>query len=217
MSGLMLTNYYQVYRSFLAYIGLAILVSGIMLYFGDDNMHRMAAMLIILFAAMPALEVIKIESKTGYDKYKLTLPISRINIVQSHYLFYLAVAIIGVLASSGFFYVYNLFSTSQADNIFNIISFGTFIVLVAGAIVYPLLYVFGSEKSDAIVIGGAMGGLLATFVLQGFVGFIIEKIPLESIDIDPTLYSSIIYIILGIIMYILSFFIATFIYQKKDF
>ena len=215
MLGLMLTNYYQVYRSFLAYTGLAILVSGIMLYFSDENMHRISAMLIILFVAMPATEVIKIEGKTGYDKYKLTLPISRSDVVQSHYFFYLIVAVIGVLVSSGFFYIYDLISTSPVSKIFNIVSFGAFIVLVAGAIVYPLLYIFGSEKSDAIVIGGAMGGLFATFTLQGFVGFIIERIPLENID--PSLYASSVYIVLGIIIYILSYFIAIFIYHKKDF
>lgn len=41
-----------------------------------------------LFAAIPALEVIKYESKSGYEKYVLTLPVTRSNIVQSHYFFY---------------------------------------------------------------------------------------------------------------------------------
>ncbi len=36
-------------------------------------MHRFVAMLIILLIAMPALEIIKYEGKSGYDKYVLTL------------------------------------------------------------------------------------------------------------------------------------------------
>lgn len=59
-----------------------------MFYFGDASMHRFVAMLIILLIAMPALEIIKYEGKSGYDKYVLTLPVTRNNIVQSHYLFY---------------------------------------------------------------------------------------------------------------------------------
>ena len=51
-------------------------------------MYRLIATFIILFAAIPALEVIKYESKSGYEKYVLTLPVTRNNIVQSHYLFY---------------------------------------------------------------------------------------------------------------------------------
>ncbi len=133
-------------------------------------MHRFVAMLIILFVVMPALEVIKYESKSGYDRYVLTLPVSRTNIVQSHYFFYLLIVVIGAVLSYGVFFVYSLGSDEPIvgsdepiDSIFNIVSFGTFIVLFAGAIVYPLLYMIGPEKSDAIVIGGAMGGVFATF------------------------------------------------------
>ncbi|MEK4670090.1 ABC-2 transporter permease [Niallia sp. FSL R7-0271] len=217
MLGLLLTNYYLVYRSFFAYTGLAILVSGLILYFGDTSMYRITAMLIILLMSMPALEVIKYEGKTGYDKYVLTLPVTRKNIVQSHYFFYLLVVFIGSLLSYGFFYVYGLITDITIDGIFNIVSFGIYIVLFAGSIVYPLLYIFGSEKSDAIVIGGGIGGLFSTFALQSLVGNILEKLPTYNQQIDSSFYVSIIYIIFGILIYFLSFFIAVIIYQKKDF
>ena len=87
MKGLLLTNYYLIHRSFLTYTALAIVISAVIFYFADPSFYRIIAMLIILLMAMPALEVIKLESKTGYDKYVLTLPISRKNVVQSHYIF----------------------------------------------------------------------------------------------------------------------------------
>lgn len=180
-------------------------------------MHRFVAMLTILFVAMPALEVIKYEGKSGYDKYVLTLPVSRRDIVQSHYFFYFLVVVIGAFISCGIFYVYGLVSDTSFDGIFNIVSFGTFIVLFAGAIVYPLLYILGPEKSDVIVIGGAMGGLFATFGLQSLVGYLIKQLPLSNLNIDTSFYVPIIYIIFGAIIYIISFFIAVFIYHKKEF
>ncbi|MCC9024060.1 ABC-2 transporter permease [Bacillus nakamurai] len=217
MRGLLLTNYYLVYRSFFAYTGLAILISAVIFYFGDASMHRFVAMLIILFVVMPALEVIKYESKSGYDKYVLTLPVSRTNIVQSHYFFYILVVVIGAIISYGIFFIYSLVSDEPIDGIFHIVSFGTFIVLFAGAIVYPLLYIIGPEKSDAIVIGGAMGGLFATFGLQSVVGYVTEQLPLSFLHINPSLSVPIIYIFFGIILYIISFFIAAAIYHKKEF
>ncbi len=51
-------------------------------------MNRLVSMLSILLVVMPALDVIKYEGKSGYDKYVLTLPVNRRHIVQSHYLFY---------------------------------------------------------------------------------------------------------------------------------
>ncbi|KZD27177.1 putative membrane protein [Bacillus cereus] len=216
MKGLLLTNYYLVYRTFFMFMGIAILGSGFVFYFGNASMYRLIATFIILFAAIPALEVIKYESKSGYEKYILTLPVTRNNIVQSHYLFYFLVVIIGTLLSYGIFYVHGLVSgTPIDDDIFKSVSLGTFIILNAGAIAYPLLYVFGAEKSDAITIGGACGGLVTYFGLQSVIGYLIELFPISNLN--SSVYVSILYTIFGVIIYIFSFFISVFIYRKKEF
>ncbi|KGX84331.1 ABC-2 transporter permease [Pontibacillus litoralis] len=216
MRGLLLTNYYLVYRTFFVFMGVAILGSGLVFYFGDTSMYGLIAMFTIFFAAIPALEVIKYESKSGYDKYVLTLPVTRSNIVQSHYFFYFLVVIIGTLLSYGIFYVHGLVSDTPIDDgIFKSISSGTFIILNAGAIAYPLLYIFGAEKSDAITIGGAFGGLFAYFGLQSVIGYLIKQFPLPHLS--QSLYVSISYTIFGVIIYILSFFISVFIYKNKEF
>jgi len=198
------------------FMGIAILGAGFVFYFGDASMYRLIATFIILFAAIPALEVIKYESKSGYEKYVLTLPVTRSNIVESHYFFYFLVVIIGTLLSYGIFYVYGLVSgTSIDDGIFKSVSLGTFIILNAGAIAYPLLYVFGAEKSDAITIGGACGGLVIYFGLQSVIGYLIEQFPISNLN--ESVYVSILYIIFGVIIYTFSFFISVFIYRKKEF
>ncbi|WP_075312233.1 ABC-2 transporter permease [Bacillus wiedmannii] len=216
MRGLLLTNYYLVYRTFFMFMGIAILGAGFVFYFGDASMYRLIATFIILFAAIPALEVIKYESKSGYEKYVLTLPVTRSNIVQSHYFFYFSVVIIGTLLSYGIFYVHGLVSNTPIDDgIFKSVSLGTFIILNAGAIAYPLLYVFGAEKSDAITIGGAYGGLVTYFGLQSVIGYLIEQFPISNLN--SSLYVSILYTIFGVIIYIFSFVISVFIYRKKEF
>ncbi|PFB50159.1 hypothetical protein CN404_27340 [Bacillus thuringiensis] len=185
-------------------------------YFGNASMYRLIATFIILFAAIPALEVIKYESKSGYEKYVLTLPVTRNNIVQSHYLFYFLVVIIGTLLSYGIFYVHGLVSdTPIDDDIFKSVSLGMFIILNAGAIAYPLLYVFGAEKSDAITIGGACGGLVTYFGLQSVIGYLIEQFPISNLN--SSVYVSMLYTIFGVIIYIFSFVISVFIYRKKEF
>lgn len=214
MRGLLLTNYYLVYRTLFVYTGVEILASGIILYFGDMLMYRLIAMLTTLLMAMPALEVIKYESKSGYDKYVLTLPITRRHVVQSHYCFYFIVVSIGTLLAYGIFCIHGLVLGRPIDErVFNTVSSGTFIVLNAGAIAYPLLYVFGAEKSDAITIGGACGGLLATFGLQSFIGYLIEKLPF----LNSLLYIPVLYTLFGVMIYIISYSISVFLYNKKEF
>lgn len=213
MKGLLLTSYYLVYRSSFLYTGLAILLSGIILTFADASMHRLVAMLNILLMVMSALDVIKFEGKSGYDKYVLTLPVSRSNIVQSHYLFYFLVVIYGVLLSYGIFYIYDLISDTQIDGKFNSIFFGTFAVLLTGAINFPLYYIFGPEKSDSITMGSVGGAILVTIVSQDMVGYLATL----SKPNDPDLYVPIIYLIFGVIVYIVSLFSSVFIYHKKEF
>jgi ABC-type transport system involved in multi-copper enzyme maturation permease subunit len=174
-------------------------------------------MLIILLMAMPTLEVIKLESKTGYDKYMLTLPVSRKNVVQSHYIFYFLIVVTGTILSYGVFLMYALISKSAVENIVNIVSFGTFIVLFAGAIAYPLLYLFGAEKSDAIVLGGGMGGLFGAIALQGVVGYIVEILAASSLPVASSLHVPILYTLFGMVMYITSYFIALSIYRRREF
>ena len=71
MRGLLLTNYYLVYRTFFMFMGIAILGAGCVFYFGNASMYRLIATFIIFFAAIPALEVIKYESKSGYENMYL--------------------------------------------------------------------------------------------------------------------------------------------------
>lgn len=211
MRGLLLTNYYLVYRSFLMYMGLAILISGLILYFEYASMYRMAAMLPVLFAATPALEAIKHEKKSDYDKYVLTLPVTRSKIVLSHYVFYLLVTIIGILVSCGIFYVYGLVSYMSSNIILEFAPLMTCTVLIMGAATYPLLYTYGPEKSDAILLGSAIGGIAVTFGLPSLFK------PLSNLNIDESLLDLIMYAGCGVVVYILSYFIATFIYHKKEF
>ena len=80
--------------------------------------------------------------------------------MQSHYLFYFIVVIIGTLLSYSIFYVHaSVSGTPIDDGIFKSVSLGMFIILNAGNSLSTPLY-FGAEKSDAITIGGACGDLL---------------------------------------------------------
>ncbi|WP_342552383.1 ABC-2 transporter permease [Paenibacillus sp. FSL R7-0652] len=213
MKGLLMTSYYLVYRSSLWYTGLAILLSVIILTYADDSMHRLAAMLNILLMVMSALDVIKFEGKSGYDKYVLTLPVSRSHVVQSHYLFYFLVVIYGVLLSFAIFYVYSLVSGTEIYNMFHAIFFGTFAVLITGGINFPLYYIFGPEKSDSITLGSVGGAILITIVSQGIVGGLATSLNAN----DPDQFVPIIYLLFGLLVYIISLCVSMFIYQKKEF
>lgn len=213
MKGLLLTSYYLVYRSSLWYTGLAILLSVIILTYAGASMHRLVAMLNILLMVMSALDVIKFEGKSGYDKYVLTLPVSRGHVVLSHYLFYFLVVIYGVLLSFGIFYIYSLVSGTEINNMFHAIFFGTFAVLITGGINFPLYYIFGPEKSESITLGSVGGAILITIVSQNIVGGLATSMNANN----PDQYVPIIYLLFGLLVFFISLFSSIYIYQKKEF
>lgn len=67
---------------------------------------------------------------------------------------------IGALLSYGIFYIYGLISDTPMDDIFKIVSFGTFIVLFAGAIAYPLLYMIGRKNRMLLSLAVQLGDFL---------------------------------------------------------
>lgn len=172
-------------------------------------------MLVILLTTTPATEVLKHEAKSGYDKFVLTLPINRIHVVQNHYLFYIIIATISSLLAPLLLYAYGLISGISINDVTKFISFGIFIILFAGALAYPLIYVFGPEKSDSLIIGSGMIGMFVSLGLQGVASNL--AISLSNSEAEADLYFRIIYILLGVIIFILSFFISVFIYRKKEF
>ncbi|MEB8132285.1 ABC-2 transporter permease [Mammaliicoccus sciuri] len=216
MKGLLLTNYYLVHRSVLSYIFIASLVAFVLLWFSSEKSLPIAIMIILLLTSLPSLEIIKKENSSGYDRYVLTLPVSKKNIVTSHYIFYFVNSSIGVIVSFFIFFVYdNFFVKEENLKFLDSANLGIFIVLFGGSLVFPLLYLLGPEKSDAIVIGGGMIGLLFVFIIQELIKQFQKIFPL--ILKDTHFIIPMIYIFLGIIIYLVSYYVSRIIYLKKEF
>ncbi|WP_436870965.1 ABC-2 transporter permease [Mammaliicoccus sciuri] len=138
------------------------------------------------------------------------------NIVTSHYIFYFVNSSIGVIVSFFIFFVYdNFFVKEENLKFLDSASLGIFIVLFGGSLVFPLLYLLGPEKSDAIVIGGGMIGLLFVFIIQELIKQFQKIFPL--ILKDTHFIIPMIYIFLGIIIYLVSYYVSRIIYLKKEF
>lgn len=227
--GLVMTNYYMIYRSLLMYAALSITIAGLSIWVSDvlnysvpfvvsGGGQGLAIRFIMLLMMFPTLELSKIEAKSGYDKYVLTLPIYRRTIVQSYYLFYFLSIIIGVLLSYGSIYIYTLlFQLSfNSNHVAEWIAVDAVTLLVAGAIIFPLLYHYGLEKSEGIII---VGVLVPFFSLSkvGEIRNLLERSPLSSFNLDLSTYFPYLLLLGGILVFLLSMLIALFIYSKKEF
>jgi len=226
MLGLQYTNFFMVYRSVLMYAATSIVLSGISLWISDvsesfvlgEGGKWLAIRFIMLLMMLPILELSKIEAKSGYDKYVLTLPVRRSTIVQSYYLFYFLFITIGVILSYGVVYIYTLLFQLpfNSNNVVELIAVDAVALLLAGAIVFPLLYNYGVEKSDVIIIAGVFGSFISINNVSE-IHYLLERPPLSNLNLNLSIYLPFLLFLVGILLFILSSLISLCIYRKKEF
>ncbi|WP_432703318.1 ABC-2 transporter permease [Lysinibacillus sphaericus] len=228
--GLVTANFYMVYRSmWLHVVGMIVLfytylftIKGLAIPFFSIDFQFIVPIFIIyinLVTLFPAFEVLKVEEKSGYNKYGLTLPIRRKNIVKSHYLFLFFAAIISTLATFGVFVVPRLLSwvSMQASDFELFLSmFSVFII--SGSIFFPCSYIFGTERSKLFLFITFIISYICGSVVGQLLRFVVED--LMNLDIgDSSVYTVavMIYLLIATLFYMLSYVISQAIYRKKEF
>lgn len=218
MKGLLYTNFYLVHRSFLVYtlIGIGLAFFSLNAIGGEYLIFAAIAALVTM--TLPVWEILKAEAQSGYNKYILTLPVRRKQIIQSYYLIYFLVVVIGIMLFLGTFYVYGLFSKVSFDlSLLRTIALVILSLLVMGGIVFPLILILGEEKSDFIVLISMIFMAIVVNLIRLGVDYLIEQPPLEKFNIDSVLHAPFILLLLGILIFLLSCFLSCFIYHKKEF
>ncbi|QQK79284.1 ABC-2 transporter permease [Salicibibacter cibi] len=219
MKGLLLNQYYSVGKSLWNYLLLSVVITAILLFSQNEMMMAFATFLPILFMVTPALEVLKHESMSGWNKFVLTLPIKRSQVVQSHYLFYFMVMLIGLLVTIVLFILAELIAGQVLtdQSIYSMMN-GVGIAFILGFIAYPLTYQLGTEKSDMVL----MFGVIAAIGLYLLSGWLFETIlsnmspdTLQGMNIDLLFSSG--FLAVTLVFFIVSFLITLQVYKKKEF
>ncbi|MFJ7667363.1 ABC-2 transporter permease [Lysinibacillus sp. NPDC097195] len=218
MKGLLFTNLYLVYRVILVYTLIGIGLTVLYLKLTGGAYVVFSAITLCLVITIPVWEILKVEAQSGYNKYLLTLPVSRKNIIQSYYLVYFLILVIGVILFIGILGTYSLFSEFSMDlSLFQTIAFTILSMLTLGGIIFPLIFILGEEKSDFILLVSLLFMGLVVNSLRLSVDYLIEQIPLLKLNLNPLKHVPLIFLLIGICIFLLSFYISLFIYRKKEF
>lgn len=180
--------------------------------FSDLSMITMIPIILIIFC----ISTFSYDEYNGCNTYITALPVSRKKIVLSKYIFTLIIAIIALALSSLIVGIIAI-----VENNFNALEmlaqmFGSTVgVCFAIAIMYPLIYKYGSQKGRLL--------LLVIFAIVAVSGFLTSELFIK-LSFDT---SSLIYFInknfeiVGLVLFLasmsISYFISARIYEKKDF
>ncbi len=170
-----------------------------------ENNSMFGAMVLVLFAMMP-ITAISYDERANWDKYALTMPVSRTHMVLSKY-------VLGLVLSV-FAFILNLIAQIALGTEMNIENIITISVMFSISIIFislllPIMFKLGVEKGRMMMF---MVLMLPTLIIILFS---------KLIDAPPTeeMMMKALYILpfITIILYISSIFISINIYKKKEF
>lgn len=210
MKGLILNNLYSVEKSVKSSTLLTIVAVIILLLMNQSATLKLAAFLPFVLIPVHAFEVLKYDAMSGWNKYEIVLPVTRKRIVKSKYLTFILLVILSVfLVFSIAFSVHILMFPTIHAVFFNYLLRGMGLIICIAALIYPLTYKLGTEKSDSIMMGSVGFSLGMFFVIT----FILEMIGVEGFDEK---FSSIFFIVSNIFL-LISYVVSIKIYKNKEF
>lgn len=171
MKGLLKNNFYASFANIKWFTGVMLLLGILVLIMGNKIPSLLINYTLICMAGFSFNTVSSMgkENSAKWEKYKLTFPVTRADIIKSHYVNHLAGIFTGLLFAGSFAGLSALlhgFSFDKSTDLLMLFVTGIAISLLLGAIFFPLYYLAGEERKEAITITCM---LLAIIIFSGLI------------------------------------------------
>ncbi|HBF0215403.1 TPA: ABC-2 transporter permease [Clostridioides difficile] len=211
MKGLILKDLLNL-KGNIKFILLFIIMFGFMSSLGDGNVNNFIGVIIVLCTTM-IVSTFSYDDLNKWDSYVLTMPINRNDIVLSKYLTMLIFSFIGVLVSLIVSVTIGYFKNTLILNETLLINALILSISVCfGSLILPLIYKFGTERARLLMILCFLVPTLALLVFKSILENISSPISIEII-LNTLVYSLPFVVIL---LFVISYFISSKIYSKKE-
>ncbi len=191
---------------------LVTIVSLIVLGFGLSFLLETSALLVLAPVASTTAAFISITSDAAskWNKNVITMPVSRSQIIGEKFLFYILLAIMGLITAFVPCIVLIFFGADVTPYSLCLYgSIGISATLLAGGISLPCAYLFDPEKSQIVFM---MSFMASTGMIVGLVLLTNFIFPVK----EHILLAFQIVLIISVIWFFLSYRIAVKVYQKRD-
>lgn len=207
MKGVLLKDFYIAKSNILVTI-----VSLIVLGFGLSFLLETSALLVLAPVVSTTAVFISITSDAGskWNKNVITMPVSRSQIIGEKFIFYILLALLGLIIVLIPCEVLTFFGTDitlYALCLYG--SIGISVTLLAGGISLPCAYIFDPEKSQIVFM---MSFMASTGIIVALVLLINLLIPVK----ENILLAFHIVLVISVIWFLISYKIAVKVYEKRD-
>ncbi|MGB4606880.1 MAG: ABC-2 transporter permease [Tissierellia bacterium] len=171
----------------------------------NENTSMFTSMMTMVAVLIP-LTAMAYDERSKWDRYALTMPISRKNMVMSRYLLGLIFLIVAFVLSMLVNMVISNMKTAE-NTLVVLGGFSTGLMLMS--VIFPLLFKFGVEK-------GRIFMMIVIFIPVAAL-MMISKLGISMPDEE--IIKSVIYLspIIGAVIFLISIYVSLWIYKKKEF
>lgn len=164
MRGLLRNNFYVTLADAKGFAVLAVLLGVFVVAMDNAVPSLLISYLMLVMIGFPfsSAASIRKESATKWEKYKLTAPVKRTDIVKSFFvsqLLWLAVGITFAGMGVALSVALHGYPFDKDTDIFMLFVMGIAVSLFVGAIFFPMYFLGGEERSTVIMIVSLLGGI----------------------------------------------------------
>lgn len=212
MSGLLVKEYYTLRRYIKQYILLFIFFGALSVYM--DSVIYFQAM-VTMSMCMLVFTGMSYDSTAGWDKYVMTMPVSRKDVVRSKYIICVIYAAIAIVVSGIFSIIINrIYPMEDVGLMLMTIMAMTLLCLIfiIYSILLPMIFKLGVEKTRILMIAVIM---IPVFAILGTAEYMPESV-LDFIEQHAAIFGAA-GVIMSVLIYCISYFISVGIFSKKEF
>ncbi len=218
MKGLLKNQFYGALGSALVLLAFFVAVGIGLLISGNPSLLNIYVLVASTAFAFNAVSGFRKEASSKWSKYELTTPVARKEIVKSRYISHGLWVFAGIILSALFVVLTlaihgNHYFYYDVRDPLMLFCCGAGTALLMGTLFYPAIYLLGTDKSEIIMIISLLGSIGITI---GIIWILNAAYDFRSVS-DAEFYLNVaIYMVILLVSFVLSYFLTTFIYRRKD-
>lgn len=214
MKGLLKNNFFAVFSNVKVFSALMLVLGIFVVAVISPSLLIGYVLLSIIGFSVIANASIKKEFVSKWGKYKLTLPISRANIIKSYFISQLIWLIVGIIfAGAGISLSWILHGCPFDNNVDTLLVFalGISVSLFTGAFFFPLFYSGGEEKNEVSLVISLLCSIGITLGIVSMLNLYLAP------GLTAILLGAAILIVCSLLLFALSYPLTVSIYKKKEY
>lgn len=213
MKGLFLDNFFKTIGGMKLLLFLVLIVGIAVTITGNDTALRIFVYLSITALSVTAVASMRKDADVKWNKYELTLPVTRKVIIKSKYVSYLFWVLIGTIIAAVFIALAhlfhgNIFFAYGVQDIASLFGLGIGIAILVGALFFPLAYLVGIDKSEVLLVISIIGGIGLAFLFV----WLINQGDIADYYVELGIFDA-----SCVLLFAISYFATNDIYKNREF